>query len=235
MFDVPRFYELTDGTEIEPEGMRIIAMSTALADTSLTLKVRGFDSTAHEILPGTDPGETIPIHRWQDGIEGQLVGFWDNQLVPSTNYFQDITRVIKPVTAGYVSLYAVDTTNHVFFHLAGYHPMQTLPQFRRYSVTNHTIGNRASVLALVKLRHVPLSDANDILPIDSLQALKLMVMAIRDENAGNLQSALAYEAQAKRVMADREKSRTQCDATPVILNHDYRTSLGRALNKNRIL
>jgi len=90
-------------------------------------------------------------------------------------------------------------------------------------------------LALVKLRFVPLVDSTDEVPIDSIQAIKLMVMAIREENSGNLQNAVNFETQAKRVLTDREKSRTMSDGTPVVFNSEYRTSLGRHLNRGILL
>ena len=85
------------------------------------------------------------------------------------------------------------------------------------------------------MRHVPLVDGDDILPIDSLQALKLMVMALKEENAGNVAGAEMFEGKALAVMLNRERSRTQSDGVPVIYNTDYRLSLGRKLNKGRML
>jgi len=231
MFDIPTYYKIVVDnveTDVYPDGLQLFAVGSEKADKDLTLLVRGHLRNGEEVNPAADSGEYLPIHQWTGGVEGQLSGHWDSQLKLSTNYFKDITAVIKPASTGYISLYAVDPVNHRFFFLAKYHPAQTLPTFRRYNVTNKNVGDMANILAHVKLRHVTLVDANDILPVDSLQAIKLMVMALSQENAGNLQPALMFEAQAKRVMGDREKARTMKDATPVIMNSDYRTSLGRS-------
>jgi hypothetical protein len=190
---------------------------------------------------GIDPGEEVVIHKWDGGVEGQVSGFWNAQLNPTSAYYKEVTEVIKPVTKGYVTLYAVvgDNTRAASTHfsfLAKYHPLQTIPQFRRYNITN-SLGTEtvSSVLALVKVRPVPLVDGDDILPVDSLQAVKLMVMAISEENKMNLQGAVNLETQAVAIMSKRERSRTQSDGMPVILNVEYRTSLGRHMNKGGII
>lgn len=236
MYDVPRFYEDSTGTKVAYTGLRLAAFSTEAADTTLKMTVEGFNDTAEEIFDDSgNRGEELTIQRWDDGVEGVLRGKWGTSLALTTNYFADVRLVRKAETAGYVTLYAVDDTNHYYHVLAKYHPKQTLPQFRRYRITNKTIGERADVLALVQLRHVPLVASTDILPVTSLQSVKLMVMALREENAGNLQGAVAYMAQAQAVLGKREEANTMSDGVPVIMNTDYRLSLGRALNKGGIL
>ena len=69
-------------------------------------------------------------------------------------------------------MYAVDTVHNMFFFLGKYHPAQKIPQFRRYGITNKAVGRKANMLLLVKLRHIPLVHEDDILPLDSIQALK---------------------------------------------------------------
>jgi len=156
-------------------------------------------------------------------------------VVVSTGTFSQVTRVWKPTATAPITLLAVDPATNEMHFLASYHPAQDVPGFRRYMITNADEETCTSVLAQVKLRHVPVTLDDDILPIPSLQALKLMVMAIRDENAGNLQSAVAYESQARRLMEDFEKSTTMSDGTPMIMNHDYVTSLGRHVNHSILL
>ena len=236
-FDVPKQYEYTDPVNgevstIYPNGLPLVAFCTESADVGTTIRVRGFSHDAVEIGAGINPGEDITAQLWPGGTEGTIVrapgttGF-----TVSTNEFQDVSRIIKPQTQGYITLYAVDTDTNHFFYLAKYHPNQTIPQFRRYNITNHTLNVQSNVLALVKLRHVPLVHEDDILPIDSMQALKLMIMALREEDAQNVQGAMVFEEKAKLVMGKREAARTRTDGTPTILNVDYRTSLGRAFRR----
>lgn len=259
MFDIPKCYTWpVDGVDttfdVSTTGLKLFAVSTSSADTSLSLRVRGHIPNGEMVGASTgSQGEAIPINYWQGGVEGSLAGLWGIDLHTSASRFSDILEIIKPETTGYITLYAVDVSNSrlapkAFFAFLGkYHPRQTIPQFRRYAITNNTVacaydssytadncyGN--AILALVKMRCVPLVDADDILPIDSLQALKLMVMAIREENAGNLQGSANLEGQAVSVMLKREKSRLQSDGVPAILNVDYRCSLGRHLNRRGLI
>lgn len=232
MYGIPPCYDV-DGTEYEPGGMQLAAFSESADDVDKILSLFGFDINAREM------SVELPISRWKGGDIGRISGrmsspgkTWDH----TEEKFEDVTRVTKPVTTGTVYLYAVDPVNDYFFFLAAYHPSQTIPQFRRYGITNKTVGYRSCVLARVKLRHIPLSVPTDLLPVDSLDAVKLMLIAIRHENAGDLAQAANYMNQAERVMQNRERSRTLSSGTPVILDRQYRTSLGRFVNRRgRIL
>jgi hypothetical protein len=237
MFDVPTDYTLDDGTEYVCPGLNLVAFSTSATDVGTTIRVQGYDINSREIAPGIDPGVDVEILQWDGGTIGTILGTWETDTEPgwayTTELFADVARVVKPVTAGAIHLYALDTVNQRFFLLAEYHASQTIPQFRRYSLTNKCPGYRSHVLARVKMRHVPLSQPTDILPVDSLEAVKLMLMALRQENAGDLGTARAYADDAARVMDKRERSRTMAKGTPQILNTGFRTSLGRHMNRRR--
>lgn len=240
MFDVPKTYTV-GGVSYTPEGLRLAAFAEKATDTDpeapKTIQVAGFDSDCREINIGANPaGEAIPINRWDLGIRGRVWGRWEReQWAMSTNYFSEVCRVWKPATDGTVTLYAVDTVNNYFFFLAEYHPSQLIPQFRRYSVMNRVGTERSNFLVQVKLRNLKLVNDTDILPIDSMQALKLMAMAISQENQLDVQGSLVLANQAMTIMGAREHSRTMTDGTPIIMNRNYPTSLGRALNTSRIL
>lgn len=244
-FTIPRRYTTAAGVDVDlsETGLHLAAFSTAADDAGKLITIRGFKGSGNgdEINAGRTPGEDVPIQRWDRGIEGRLAGFWDTQMTHSAARFKDVTEIIKPETRGYVTLYGVvgdnstSSTNASFFSfLAKFHPRQTIPQFRRYGITNAG-GCPSCILAHVKMRHVPLVDGDDILPIDSLQALKLMVMALKEENAGNVAGAEVFEGKALAVMLNRERSRTASSGPPAIFNSDYRTSLGRKLNRRRFI
>ena len=244
-YDVPACYIDSAGETIDARdsGLRLMAFSSAQEDEGKTLRIRGYHGSGSgeqvEASPNTQ-GEAVMIQQWDGGVEGEVYGYWNFGLKHSSNPYSKVTEVIKPETQGYVSLFAVAGSNSDpekthFTFLAKYHPRQTIPQFRRYAVTNCKDRGYSSVLALVKLRNVPLVDGDDILPVDSMQALKLMVMAISEENKGNLQGALNFEAQATAVMMKRESSRVQSDGLPVIFNADYRTSAGRHMNRHGLI
>lgn len=218
-------------------GLPLVAFSTEASDVGQEMTVEGYNSKAEEMFDANqDPGFKVTIQKWYGGVQGQIRGVLGGARVPVTDEaIFDITRVRKPVTKGYISLYAVDTTNRVIYFLAKYHPLETLPQFRRYRLTNHTRQDTTSVLAQVQLRHIPLVSAEDILPFDSVQAVKLMCMSIREEEASNISAALAFQQMAVAALAKREEANTLSDGTPVILNTEHRTSMGRRVNRRGIL
>jgi len=223
MFDIPKKLEV-DNTEVFPEGLNLCAFAAQDDDRKSPLVVKGFTSSGAEVT------ESLPIQPWQGGVEGELYGTWGNGITISTNLFQDITEVVKAETTGYVSLYAVYPTSNFMFYLAKYHPRQTRPQFRRYVITNSTKDYRTCMLLQVHIKYQPLVDAGDVLPVDSLQALKLMVMSITEENKMNLPQAQILAQQAVALMSKREEARTLSQGAPTIVNTDYRTSLGRFMN-----
>lgn len=231
MYDIPKVLELGDLSTLEVSGLRVCAFSTSASDVTKSLKLQGLGPAGEAVLGG----ETIPIQRWAEGVEGQLYGTWDKSLKLSANLFAEILGVSKTATSGYVCLYAVNPATSHMFLLAKYHPSQLLPQFRRYRITNTLTGYASSVLALVRLRHIPLSDPDDILPVDSLQALKLAIMSISAENAKDFATAGATLNAALASMSKREEAKTMTRGTPVVLDISHRTSLGRRLNGRQLL
>lgn len=227
MYDIPTSYPTDNNSanDVYPEGMRLAAFSTNGTDAATgTLTVIGKN------FKNEDVTEELRIQKWHGGVEGELQGRWDKSLKLSTYYFKEITRVIKSETKGYVCLYSVDPVRDFMFNLAKYHPKQLIPGFRRYRITNKNYGEFTSILAMVRLRLVPLVSDNDILPIDSIQPLKLMVMAITAENAKDAASATTYMGAAMAALAKREEAKTLTLGTPAILNMDHRLSIGRRIN-----
>jgi len=222
MYDIPDGYTIGT-TDYDPGPLPLLVRSTSSADTSLTLQVRGYNAQGEEI------SEEVPILQWEDGTEGELTGTFTAGVTLSTNSFAEITRVIKPKTTGHICLYAVDPATNFFSFLAKYRPSDEIPAFRRYALTtwpSESETQQTYVLALVRLRAVPLVADDDIVPIDSMHALKLMVMAIREENAGNLQGSTNLEMQARRLMQERQTASTMAAGTTVVMDIDFDFSLG---------
>lgn len=231
MYDIPDSYTLND-VDYTPSALPLLVRSTSADDTSLKLTVIGYNAKGEEI------SEEVAIQQWDQGVEGQLTGLLTAGVELSSTSFTEITRVLKPATTGHISMYAVDPATSFFSFLAKYRPAETIPSFRRYGLTANPVSTDDTttyVLAIVKFRAVPLADDTDIVPIDSMQALKLMIMAIREENSGNLQGAFGFEAQAKRLMEEREMGSKATRGTSIVLDFDYDLSLGSTLNHDMIL
>jgi len=201
------------------QDLKLMALSTHEDDLGAEIRIMGRNSLKEEIIVDDVFGEVLPVSRWENGTEGLL----NTATFPSltTKYFREVSRVYKDVTKGYVTLFAYDEDTKKMWLLAKYHPDETIPNYRRYKIIGHPIKPDASgeyddtyytsVLCLVKLRHVPLKYDNDILLIQNLDALKMMVMAIREENSGNIEMSLAYEAKAIKELESQLRNSTTHD------------------------
>lgn len=172
----------------------------------------------------TDVAETAGTYIWLYGndengnwIRSQIGGVWydgeriDLSTAPvnSTHFFTSLVRVNKAATNGIVRLYEWNsTTAAVVKALAYYEPSETLPIYRRSFIpgladmqtcenSTDDCDNR-TVTVLARLQHIPVSADNDFLVIGNLPALKLMVMAIKAEEDGDIEKAQVLEAKAQR-------------------------------------
>lgn len=196
----------------------IIAMSTSQKDFGKTILVQGRNSLAEEIYTGATPGEEIEIGLWTGGVEGSITEDEANRVL-SDNAFKEISYIKKPVTEGYVCLYTyvdydADSDEHPMYFLGKYGPDETIPAYRRYRITAYADGACPScVLCDIKMRYVPAKHSDDILLIQNLDAIKLMCMAIREENEGNVDLSAAFELKAVRLLEEQQKDHDTHDNT----------------------
>lgn len=253
-YEIPRAYTISATENWTTGELALAAFASDAADVGKSLAVFGAG------VDGLDRplGDAVTIQSWGAITEG----VYDAGQTLTTNLYSTISRVVKPATAGYVSLYAVDPTNSRMFLLAKYHPAQLSPQFRRYRVTRSAVsdeglqsasanrntgyhpdmlpevgtGSLVVILALVRMRRIPLVDPGDILPIDSMQALLLAVRAV-DAEIEKKDFALSETLMDKAlaIMDNREEANIMTKGTPVILDLGYRTSLGRYMNRRGLL
>jgi len=176
------------------ESQRIIALSDDAADLGLKMRIRGWDDFNMEINPST-PGEMLRISVWQNETPGTI----DNtSLYVSQNEFQEITSIVKPVTTGYVSLYAFDPVNNTLGFLSRFAPHETQPGYRRYEILSKACTGDCYIHALVNLRHVPLRNSSDPLTIQNLMALRFMCQGLHEQTQGNNRGYVAYLGMATR-------------------------------------
>ncbi len=181
----------------------LVAFSTGDDDSGKTIRVRGRDGGHAEISPDT-PGEDLVIRRWKGGVEGTVDS---GQIKATTNEFVEIDFIKKPVTTGYVSIFAYQSSDHAMWFLGKYHPNETQPSFRRYKLTGRTsVTTEDCLTLLVKLRYVPLVDDTDVLIIQNLPALRLMCQSIHSRNMGDTGDALAKQGDAVRMLDQQLKS-----------------------------
>ena len=174
---------------------KVVAFSDDPEDVLETLKIRGYDTTKKEIFTAEGVGEDIPINSWLNGEEGQIN--YDN-IKPSSSLFCGINSLVKPITKGFVSLFAIDGTDMWF--LGKYHPDETSPGYRRYRITASCCSDSECVTMLVKLQYVPLKYDSDVLQIQNLEALKAMVKGQTEKYYGNIEKGMAFHAEAVRTL-----------------------------------
>jgi hypothetical protein len=223
MFSLPGSFSVDDGaTCVGDSGWTLAAFSSASADKGKHIAVKGFKPNGETVT------DLVPINSWLGGVEGMIDGEWGGTVETSSVLFHDIDRVVfqdSELPTGYVTLYAVDTATQYTYFLAKYHPSVKIPQFRRYRITNHGCSAVSNLLLSVQLRHVPLTEDGDILPVNSIQAVKLAVISLREENQGKLNEARDAMSGAVEILAKREEANTLSGGVPVIVDTLRRSSL----------
>ena len=206
----------------ETTAYNLVAFSTSNETTKL--KVWGFDFKNNEI------SEELTINRFYNGTEGSISGTAGDGYAITTQQFKEITRVVKSETNSSVVLYAIEPGTSKMWFVAKYHSKDTIPMFRRYRVINKKNksgidGDERSetcILAMVKLGYSELSENDDIVLIDSISALKMMLIAIKYENEGNLTQAIQFESNAVRILEDVNAHHKVSQGTPVIIDFERR-------------
>lgn len=165
-----------------------------------------------------DAGKTVTVFGLDgDGnplmTRDETTGEWSEGIVitiptidPDTAYGSSavtvsrIDRIVKEVTQNGLRLYAYDSVNDWLFDLATYEPSETNPSYLRYYLSGcNTPWNYAacraccesqqSVVALVKLKQLPIKVSTDLILIDNRRTLLNGIRAMKSEEAGNIPQA----------------------------------------------
>jgi hypothetical protein len=215
-FDAPII--VRDG--VTDPGTYLMAFAPEIHDTANPLLVLGYGDKMEAVR------ETLQINRWAGGIEGSIVNIAGT--ARSSALFRQVTQVHKSVSTGYVSLYCYDAVTQAMYFLSKMGPEETVPMYRRYRLTD--CQECAVVNMLVKLRFRRATRETDVLCIQSLAALKNMIMAISMENAKQLQGAVAYEMNAVRLLTEQKANAEPAAPRVAVIDHAYPLSLGAGMN-----
>jgi hypothetical protein len=224
----PTFYDIPPRDEDDVRPWKLLAFSTDQNDATLTLTVRGTTTLFDDVVTGGVPGEKVAINQWRGGIQGELETLSTYTQSPST--YTSITGITKPVTRGYVSLYAYDetsTTTNVLWFLGKYHPDETQPGYRRYKVLGHDFTNGECINCLAQIAYVPLKHDTDLLPVQNMDALGAMMKAINHYDADEPTDGAVFEGQALNLLSKQLKRdqpmmpivRIQSDAAGIQFDH----------------
>jgi hypothetical protein len=177
---------------------------SAAVDYGKTVTVFGTDQHGQVVY------STHPDGSYQEGLVLTLA----QPYVESSIYFSKIFRIVKAVTANVIRGFLYDPNTALMNILGEYQPTETAPEYI-HSKLMGSGGGRAQVKccatmqvsALVKLQFIPFVNDNDIVPIDNEDAIRDMIISIRQKEAGNIAEAKAMEESALRELNYQLKTR----------------------------
>ena len=194
--------------DVQGEGRLIRAYTRVQNDVGKTIKIFGVDNSGQpltEKVAGT----------WVQGITLTLA----IPFVSSSVFVRRIDRVLKDETEAPINLYAYNSTDDVLEDLAQYDGSETNPSYSKYQINicggNGACGDSFPITAMVKLRFVPVKNADDLVLIGNLDALKDMMQSIRLREAGDSDGANTFEASAIRELNLQLRDESPEDEMPV--------------------
>ena len=165
---------------------------------SLQLQVMGetMDGLYNQKMVVTIPGSGPS----QPGVLIPLLAGWASTDFAATQ-FRRITRVIKPVTRGYVKLLAFPGQQVANGVTIGYYaPNETDPGYRRIRVN--------STCKWVRVRYrrseIKFVYDTDIIPLPSREVLVELLKAVRMRDAGDIDNSNKYVSSAVEIMLERQ-------------------------------
>lgn len=167
-------------------------------DVNKKITIYGID-TDGQVIRGQRADKT-----WQDGVELLL----SLPYVQTPFKIRRVDRVVKSVTNGVVRGYqwdgisTRDGVNPLLYNLAQYDASETTPEYMHSRISgvgcNCACDGTQQISALVKLAYVPIEHEDDLVLIDNTDALRDMIMSIREKEGGNIEKSQALELSAFR-------------------------------------
>jgi hypothetical protein len=183
--------------DVQGDDRTLRVYSSTPLDNNKKITFFGEDNNGQRLM-------TQGVGGWSDGITLTLnaTSYAESKDATGTALkVRRIERVVKEVTQGPVRVYAWNTVTSVLEDVAFYEPSETEPSYLRTQLHQACWSSSCStvtVVALVKLRFIPVRGDNDWVLIDNLAALKSMMQSIRSEDAGDLGAKAQFEAAAIR-------------------------------------
>lgn len=209
----PAYNEITGST-----GKEIRIYATKNEDLNKEVVLYGIDSNGQ-------PLQEKKNGAWQQGLTVVLKNPYGTT---SPVLVKRITSVTKDVTESNVLMYEYDAASTTLRDLAVYEPSETHPRYRRSVIdnfncipTNCSESNGVTMRTAEVLAHLEFIEVqhdNDFLPIDNLDAVKLMIQAIRDEEANQEQMAETKITKAIRELNFEQRSRNPGQQVTVRVN-----------------
>lgn len=187
------------------------------------LRVYGYDENDKWIMTSDSNGVM------QDGFDVPII-FGIGSGMTTSQKVKRITRIMKPVTNGFIKIVAVDPGSSTGGTLLGLiRPNITEPSFRRISVsgagTQFLTGTAKTCSTWVRmkarLKTFKVSTLEDPIPLHSVTALKMMCMAIKKYEADLLQEYASYFTAAREALMREQKTRSGPNQIKIQFQHHY--------------
>jgi hypothetical protein len=162
--------------------------------------------TAKILLQGFDEnGNRVrtPDASSTDGwVDGEWISINSSSPAASTTRFTSLDGVQKPVTNGFIRLYAVNPDDSTQLAISILHPSDVAPSYRRYFISNlnNANGQSRQMIVLAVMRYLPVTKDTDFLIIENIGALKHMMLALQAEEQGQEQKAVFHEGKAEDIL-----------------------------------
>lgn len=186
---------------------KLIAFLDSPEDQGKLLRVFGFD----------DQGRTLKTkigNAWEEGLRVPTVFGYS---LPSSSdpYVSRITGIVKDITVANVRLSSFDnaanTTGGTGTLLGIFEPDETEPRYRRIK-----LGHCGEWVRMVyRRKSYELRSLEDRIFITSRLALLMSMRAVKAYGDGDVQNGNAYEANATRMLTERENSLTGPARSPI--------------------
>lgn len=190
-------------TDDEPYTLRVYGQRDERGDDSQRpyIIIKGYDGDSKWIRTQNSDGD------WIDGVEIEINGDTAPRYVDSSQTIKQITAIVKPVTNGYVDVYAVPATAGDPTFLCSYAPYDTNPFYRKYYIKGLTGTDETfQILARCRRRFVPVTCDSDELILSNLPALKAMVMAVFYFESNKPDDYLKYKTVAIDILKKEAKA-----------------------------
>jgi hypothetical protein len=207
-------------SDVYGDGRNIRAYPRTQEDVGKFVRIFGVDNNNQPLRTNNGDGT------WSDGVAITLADpYGVASAVGVPVLVRRIDRVVKDVTLGQVLLYAWDTVNLVLEDLARYDPGETSPSYTRYKFNTGSCftgccATGQSIVALVKIKFIPVKFDTDLVMIDNLDALAEMFQSLKLRKEGDLDEALKFEASAVREL-NRQLENASPDDTFSAVNNVF--------------
>lgn len=191
--------------DVQGDGRLIRAYPRCQADIGKTMRIFGLDNNGQPLIT-QDPVTGIIT-------QGQLLTI-ASPFGSTSTFVRSISYVVRDPTTMIVDVYAYNATTNLLEDIAHYEPTETTPTYSRYKLNvnwpvasaNATTfipnccGVSRGVVMMVKLRWIPAVNPYDLVMVPCIDALKVMIKAIQEEEKGNRDARMGYEKDAIEIL-----------------------------------